>query len=233
VTNRVWRVGDVALRQGHPQATALGIDRCREWHVLQRLRRHGIGPEPLRFDRQRDLAAFTWLAGESGAPEAEAARALLQRLHALPRCGQRFSPAATIAHYRALLEGRLPAALRELSDRCEETSWMLEETAELRLCHNDCVAKNWLHLEDGSWRLIDFEFAGDNDPAFDFATLSLDVDLGPLPERVAAYRPVVDCLWTLYCLVLAELDEAKREPAQRQARERCARLGILLERQGR
>lgn len=227
MTNRVWRVGDLAVRQGPPHAALLGIDRCREWNVLQRLRGHAIGPDPLRFDQRRDLAAFRWLRGQPGVVEPQAAARLLTRLHTLPRCGQRFSPAATIRHYRSVLGRTLEPVLDEFAQRCVEASDALEESAELRLCHNDCVAKNWIQLEDGTLRLIDFEFAGDNDPAFDFATLSLDVDLGAVPHRVAAYRPVVDCLWILYCLVLATVDEGKRAAAEGQIDGRRQRLGTL------
>ena len=224
MTNRVWQHGTLALRQGSPHAALLGIDRCREWHVLQRLQGHGVGPAVLRFDCVRDLAAFHWIPGEAGAPEAGAAVKLLHRLHALPLCGHRFSPAAMIRRYRQALGAGLAPELALLSHRCEDVSRALEEDAELRLCHNDCVAKNWVRSGTGALRLIDFEFAGDNDPAFDLATLSLDVDLGALAPRVEAYRPVVDCLWLLYCLLLASLDPDRRQAARAQAALRLSRL---------
>ena len=228
MTNRVWRVdsahGPLALRQGRPHAPLLGIDRCREWHVLQRLRGHHIGPEVQRFDARQDRAAFTWIPGTPGAPEPGAAQALLHRLHALPLCGYRFSPAELIERYRDLLGASLPPGIAHLSQACQQISLALETDAPLRLCHNDCVAKNWIRTGSGALRLIDCEFAGDNDPAFDLATLSLDVDLGPLPPRVAAYRPIVDCLWLLYCLVLAAVDPEQQEAARRQAAGRLQRL---------
>lgn len=228
MTNRVWRAltphGALALRAGHPRSALLGIDRCREWHVLLRLQGHDIGPQPLHFDRRRDHAAFVWIPGQPGPPPPQAAREILARLHALPLSGYRFSPAAMIRHYRENVD--LPSDIAAASHRYEDASARLEEDAVLRLCHNDSVAKNWIRRDDGGLRLIDFEFAGDNDPAFDLATLSLDVDLGPLAPRVAAYRPIVDCLWLLYCLVLASVDPSKRGAAEAQAKRRRQRLGL-------
>ncbi len=233
MTNRVSQVpgprGPVCLRQGHPDARVLGIDRCREWRVLSRLRGLDIGPAPLRIDHTRDVTLFEWLPGRM--PEATAARqaaALLGRLHSLPPIGVRFSPSAAIRQYLRIAD--VPAGLRNLSIACADASARLEERAELRLCHNDCVPKNWIQLPDGKLRLIDFEFAGDNDPAFDFATLSLDwaIDLPPeIESRARIYRPVVDVLWTLYCLIVADIDPPSRDEALRQATLRQARLGGL------
>lgn len=224
MTNRVSRVGNVCVREGHPESAALGIDRCREWQVLLRLRGLGIGPRLIRMDRVRDVTLFEWLPGSQPNEVGDAVK-LLARLHAQPRCGLRFSPAAMIRQYLRLIE--VPGKLRDLSSACADVSEGLEESAELTLCHNDCVAKNWIQLPDGGLRLIDFEFAGDNDPAFDLATLSLEWDAYPPSNpRVRAYRPVVDCLWTLYCLVVAEVDPECRAEVMAQAAFRMARLGV-------
>jgi aminoglycoside phosphotransferase (APT) family kinase protein len=66
-------------------------------------------------------------------------------------------------------------------------------------------------------KLIDFEFAAPNDPAFDLATWCLAFHIEPedpildaygrreqrLSSRVRAYMPVVDALWSLYCCFMA------------------------------
>jgi thiamine kinase-like enzyme len=86
-----------------------------------------------------------------------------------------------------------------------------------RPCHNDTWPPNF--IDDGSvLHLLDWEYSGMNDPAWDLADLSVEAGLDEaaeahllatygtghdpgLPARVAALKPVTDLLWGLWALV--------------------------------
>lgn len=208
------------VRQGRPFAALLGIDRHREIDVLHRIRHLEIGPELLSMDLQQDRAVFRAIPGVpldgNATHPAILARSLtvLSRLHRQPAYGTPFSASSLIRHYLTIAP--IPRELRNFCERQAERSAQLEQSAELALCHNDCLAKNWILTPDADLKLIDFEFAAPNDPAFDLATWCLAFHVDPadplldsyarsepqFTNRVRTYVPVVDALWTLYCHIM-------------------------------
>lgn len=49
---------------------------------------------------------------------------------------------------------------------------------ETRCCHNDLAPQNWIEAPSGKIYLLDWEYAGLNDPAFDLASLLLESEFG-------------------------------------------------------
>ncbi|MBT8088237.1 MAG: phosphotransferase family protein [Gammaproteobacteria bacterium] len=90
--------------------------------------------------------------------------AALRRLHSLPPTGRRFDSRSAAALYA----DRIDAERTEV-DRCLNIIGALPETAHRCLCHNDLVAENILSAPDV--RFLDWEYACDNDPLFDLATI--------------------------------------------------------------
>lgn len=209
------------IRHGRPFAELLGIDRSREVQVLRQIRHLGIGPELLSIDLQTDQTIFRAIPGVSlenvGASPVVLAQSLtvLGRLHKQPAIGTPFSASRSIRHYLAM--DPLPRVLHDFCEHQAAICAELERPAEFTLCHNDCVAKNWILKPDGGLSLIDYEFAAPNDPVFDLATWCLTFNIEPedpllnaygcweqrLPSRIRAFMPVVDALWTLYCRSLS------------------------------
>lgn len=98
--------------------------------------------------------------------------AVARRLHALPCSGRRYEPLGAARQYAACVPGELAGLARTCVDIVAE----YRLCGDLRPCHNDLVAANVIDGE--SLRLIDWEYACDNDPAFDIATLIAHHNLG-------------------------------------------------------
>lgn len=90
-------------------------------------------------------------------------------------------------------------------------------------CHNDIFPKNWIIDVRGNPRLIDFEYSGNNDPAFELATLFVeskwdeetmrqvcvkyfDDDSPKHFSSVWMQSILFDSLWSLYSLIRAGLN---------------------------
>jgi thiamine kinase-like enzyme len=89
----------------------------------------------------------------------------LRRLHALPLTGRRFDAVAAADTYIR----EIGDAHRGAAKRFHAAIRAAPVRSELRCCHNDLVAANILYA-DGV-RLLDWEYACDNDPLFDLATI--------------------------------------------------------------
>lgn len=212
----------VIIRQGRPFAAQLGIDRHREIAILHQIRHLSIGPEFLHVDFTNDRTTFRSIPGVALGTMPVAHTTLRQSLrtlgllHSQPCSGDAFSPSQLIRRYleRAPVSPSFAAVCKRMALDAEE----MERQAIRHLCHNDCVAKNWIIQTDGRVRLIDFEFAGAGDPAFDLATWSLSFGIAPdaipsfgytpwhagLTLRSHRWMPIVDTLWALFCGVLAK-----------------------------
>jgi thiamine kinase-like enzyme len=95
-------------------------------------------------------------------------------------------------------------------------------------CHNDLIPENMLETGDGL-TLIDWEYSGMNDPAWDIASFSLESGFDEAQERrfikaysggvvqprfslrVEAYRLLQDYLWSLWSLLQ---ETASRDPVK-------------------
>lgn len=90
----------------------------------------------------------------------------LRRVHALPLTGRKFDAPAAAQHYAANVGDKADAA--EVG-RHVATVGSIRLTNDVRCCHNDLVAGNILSTP--ALLLLDWEYACDNDPLFDIATV--------------------------------------------------------------
>lgn len=154
----------------------------------------GLGPALLLADRATGLLVQEYISqahppGLEGAPALPASLArMATALGSLHRCGRtlpgRYDVFAVIANYRAQLLRKgcaLPAWPPALIAALSATQSTLAARA-LVPCHNDPVPENFLFAGPRTW-LVDWEYAGMNDPAFDLAYLSLEADLSPDSEH--------------------------------------------------
>ena len=131
-----------------------------------------VAPEVVARDPLRGHLLTRWIDGPvlAAAPPSPAeAGAYLARLHGvIPHGLRRYDLAAEVAalfrraRRRGCLHADVAAAARLLAWRPRPTSG----------CHNDLNPWNIIRAGDG-WRTLDWEQAGDNDPLFDLAGLSL------------------------------------------------------------
>ncbi|MDJ0939992.1 MAG: choline/ethanolamine kinase family protein [Woeseiaceae bacterium] len=92
--------------------------------------------------------------------------AVLKRVHALPLTGRVFNAIDAAEHYIERLTDDVDPLLAERAIATVREHWA---PANLCCCHNDLVAENI--LETDRLRFLDWEYACDNDPFFDLATI--------------------------------------------------------------
>lgn len=97
--------------------------------------------------------------------------ASLRRLHALPPTGRTFDAIGAANRYRASLVN----PNEELVSRCDHIIRSVRLPKQLCCCHNDLVAGNIITTP--ALRFIDWEYACDNDPLFDLATIVAEHEL--------------------------------------------------------
>lgn len=178
LTNRTYRIdhqGDtLVLRLDATHTKQFGLDRLTELLVLRTASAAGLAPAIVHADPQRGILLTRFLPGRIWSrldlqvpARVEALAALLRRVHALPSSGVVFDARATAARYAEKLPtdnayyAFAPTCLDIIGATC------LPESP--RLCHNDVVAGNLIGSSPPM--LLDWEYACDNDPLFDLASL--------------------------------------------------------------
>lgn len=100
----------------------------------------------------------------------------LRQLHALPLSGRTFDATVAARRYAARIEG----ADKSLINQCEQLVESMRQPHNLCCCHNDLVAANIIATPDIMF--LDWEYACDNDPMFDLATV---IEHHELPDAMA------------------------------------------------
>jgi len=240
ITNRNYRVdvdgSPYVVRLEAPASTGLAIDRDNEWHNTRQAAALGMAPHVLERFPAENLSVREFLAGRTLSAE-ELRRPgnptrlgeLLRRLHHgatfrgefdLLRAGEGFCRHIASAGYATSADyATRKAALALLSTVLEP------RPTTLAACHNDLLAENF--LDDGqTWRLIDFEYSGMNDPCFELGNLCRELDFSdnerhelcqayfaPATEsqlaRVRLQMLVSDVGWSLWAMLQEHASEVE------------------------
>ena len=96
----------------------------------------------------------------------------LRQLHSLPLSGRTFDASDAARLYLRTIKSDDTEQL----ERCVHVIDSMPAPMNLSLCHNDLVVGNL--IEAGRIMFIDWEYACDNDPFFDLATIAAHHDLG-------------------------------------------------------
>jgi thiamine kinase-like enzyme len=240
------------------KGTEAYIDRAAERHNAIMAARAGVSPAVVHFDPASgvmltDHVAGATMSGERFRDLGAVARAALafRRLHTsgLSFSG-RFDLFTKMDEYQALLDGMgvpVPDGYVEAKAAAEAVRPRLADVP-LAPCHCDPLAEN---LIDAGWRmwLVDWEYAGTNDPMWDLGDLSVEAGFGPEQDaallhayfagpppaaeraRMVVYKAMCDLLWTLWGVI----QHANGNPADdfaayaRGRLERCRRLMATAE----
>jgi thiamine kinase len=178
LTNRVFKLsnnGDAyVLRLDADHTAQLGLDRATEHSILERAYAKGLAPEMVHMDESggilllRYIDGRVWTAADLlDSENIELLADLLRRVHALPLCGKKFDAGAIADTYLKCLEN--DADTRKLSQHCRDIIRSVDAIASQSCCHNDVVAGNIISTPN--LMLLDWEYASDNDPLFDLASL--------------------------------------------------------------
>lgn len=190
LTNRVFLVrstdGACVLRLASDHISP-GIDHVRELQILQTAASAGIAPPIVYSDPAlgilvtEHLDGRVWQASDlDDEQNLEQLALLLRRVHALPKCARHMDPVAIAGRYLRLLESQHD--LSTFASHCVEVIRKNAGGGMTACCHNDVVASNV--IQGRALQLIDWEYASDNDPLFDLASLIGFHDLAEKQQQI-------------------------------------------------
>lgn len=234
LTNRNYRIdsdrGSYVLRLAG-EGTGDYIDRTAEWHNASIASEAGVNAEIMHFDvgsgtmicRYIDNAVTLDTAGFSDPAVLARTGLAFRKLH---DCGRQFSGQFELfeqidAYLKVLsdLGAELPPGYSEVQAEAEKVRVALgSHSLPQRPCHCDPMMENCIDDGEKVW-IIDFEYAGNNDPMWDLGDLSvegsfddtqddlfLQAYFGGSPTeydrgRMVMYKAMCDLLWTLWGVV--------------------------------
>lgn len=245
LTNRIYRVQSDGrqwlLRLNGRDSCTVQPDRSCEHAILEAAGIAGIAPAVHFSDPDAGILVTEFLEGRvwqaadlHSTKNIEALAELLRRVHALPLCGTRMNLAGMTEQYLVLIEARKGNS--EFATLCARIVNENPTSRGVACCHNDIVAANV--IDAAGLKLIDWEYACDNEPMFDLASAIgyHDIDVGrqrilldayagaanaELKERLAAQVRIFDAIQWLWLAARQSVS-----PNTKQAR----RLDALQER---
>ena len=259
LTNRNYEVdgpaGHFVLRLAG-EGTADYIDRATEEHNARIAAEAGVNAEVVHFDVASGTMLTRYIEGSltlsaEGFRDLGSVRRAGEAFRRLHDCGRlfegRFELFEQIDSYLGVVK-KLGADLPEgYPDVQREAGAVRAALAghdlPLRPCHCDPLAENFLDTGARVF-IIDFEYAGNNDPMWDLGDLAVEAEMGPEQQaalleayfggepppfaagRAVMYKAMCDLLWTLWGVV----QHANGNPAEdfwayaTGRLERCRRL---------
>ena len=196
----------------------LRVDRDEEYASSVIAAEAGIGATVVAYLPQHGAMVLEWIEGE--AQSAEELRAgdkplqvarTLRRLHSCPPFRSDYDLFGSLREYRRILDEEgfaLPDRYDDYAGQAAALETALTATpVALRPCHNDMMPANFIDA-GGALRLIDYEYAANNDPCFDLGGIWSEAGMAPeqldrmvreyhgepRPDQVARAR-----LWAIVC----------------------------------
>ncbi len=172
------------LRIDSPVAAAFCLQRKNEAEVLQAVSAERLGPALVAALPEQGILVTEYVEGRSLDPEElrsagrlHSIAALLKRVHTMTPVGRPLALRGRLDAYAAQVDPALAAPL------VNEVDALLRRVCVDRatgcLCHNDPNAGNFIAMNSGQLRLIDWEYAAIGDPFFDLAVVAQHHDLSP------------------------------------------------------
>lgn len=186
---------DLVVRWSQGDPVALGIDRDAEAAHTRIAAAEGVAADVVEYRPDLGLLVIEFLAGKplvnadfADADVLRRAAASCRVLHAGPAFGTRFDMFERQAAYLRTVRRRgyrIPAGYDDHADAWSDVRRVLATAARpLVPCNNDLLAANF--IDDGAkvW-LIDYEYSGNNDAAFELGNTATECDFGL--DQVEAY----------------------------------------------
>jgi thiamine kinase-like enzyme len=186
-------------RLSNPSGDLLAIDRIAEYHNSVAAAASGAAPAVADWAPQVGVLVVEWVQGRTLTEQDVADPAMMRRiaascrlLHAGPRFVNDYDVFAVQRRYLDVVTERgfrLPTGYLDHLPVVEEIRAALAVRPEPTVpCHNDLVPANLIDDGERIW-LIDYEYAGNNDPCFELGNSWSESDQSPelLEELVTAY----------------------------------------------
>ena len=204
LTNRNYRVrttggAQYVARFSGAKSSLLAIDRDAEYRNSQLAAAAGVGPRVVEYAPDEGVLVVEWIDGRTFSDAdlddpAQLARVadVCRRLHAGARFVGEFDMFDIQRRYLAIVQEsgfRLPEDYLSFEPAVRRVESVLRASSTGTVpCHNDLLAANI--MDDGTrlW-LIDYEYAGNNDPCFELGNIWSEAALPPdrLVQLVDAY----------------------------------------------
>jgi thiamine kinase-like enzyme len=194
ITNHNYKVvadGEAfVLRIAGADTDLLGIDRHAERDASLAAAELGIAPEVVAFLEPEGFLVTRFVEGEAGVVDPAEAAGLLRRFHEGRAISGRFDAFRVVGAYAQTAAERgvqVPARYawaHDLAARIEARRGAVTP----KPCHADLLAANFVHDGKRVW-IVDWEYAGMGDPAFDLANFAVNNGLDEDGDRalLAAY----------------------------------------------
>jgi thiamine kinase-like enzyme len=233
----------------------LAVDRKNELHNTRAAAETGVAPPVVDAIPEWNVFILEWLDAQTMSNEAlarpgvpERIAASLRTLHGGPRFKLDFNMFRLSERYLALVDERdiaIPAGYRDHLGLLPQIETALgRHPAPTVPCHNDLLAENYLDDGERLW-LVDWEYSGNNDPAFELGNTAQELGYGPaqVEELCAAYFGEVspallgrmrlqmimsDVGWTLWAAIQARISTIDYDFTG-WAEERWARAAAALD----
>jgi thiamine kinase-like enzyme len=192
--------GVYVVRLFAARSELLQVDRDDEYASTVTAATAGVGAPVVAYLPEHGAMVLEYLEGEAqsdedlrrGGKHLEVARTL-RRLHACPPFHKDFDPFGSLRAYRRMVDAEglpLPDGYDDYARRASALEAALASQAvALRPCHNDMMPANFIDV-GGSLRLIDYEYAANNDPCFDLGCIWAEAGMTPeqLDDMVVEYH---------------------------------------------
>lgn len=190
---------DVVVRMSSPDSMGLAIDRQAEYRNSQAAAASGASPGVVEFLAEQHLLVVEYLEGRTLTPADVRDGDYLPRiaevcrlLHSGPRFVSYFNMFDIQRTYVQTVTAngyRLPAGYLEFEPQVAQIERALATVDVPTVpCNNDLLAANFIDDGERLW-IIDFEYAGNNDPCFELGNIWSESNLAPeqLDELVSLY----------------------------------------------
>ena len=208
LTNTNYKVvtadGAYVMRVSAKDAGLLAIDRENEYLNSVSAAEAGVGAEVVDYVPQHSLLVLEFIEGHTQSAEdlrrgdkIEMVAHACRRLHGAGRFRDDFNMFDIQRRYLALVQDRgfrLPDRYLEFEPAVREIERAMAVRDEGTVpCNNDLLAENFIDT-GGEFRLIDYEYSGNNDACFELGNVwsESNLSLDQLDQLVAAYygRPL-------------------------------------------
>lgn len=191
--------GDYAVRRYANDTGLLAIDRDNEYENAQRAASVGVGPQAVAYLPERNTMVFEFIEGRAMTAESlrddghiDQIAAACRWLHSAEPFRDDFDMFVTQPRYLEIVQARgfrLPERYEEFVAQVEAIRDAFTVRAEGTVpCNNDLLAGNFI-LTDLGFRLIDYEYSGNNDACFELGNVwsESNLSLPQLEQLVTAY----------------------------------------------
>ena len=188
------------VRRWSDDGALLAIDRDNEHENSVKAAEAGVGAEVVAYRPQDNTLVIAFLEGRTMSSEAmreeasmDEVASAIRRLHDAAPFRDDFDMFAIQPRYRKLADERgfrVPDRYDEFAGQVEAIREALAVHAGPKVpCNNDLLAENFIQTADG-YRLIDYEYSGNNDAGFELGNVWSEsgLSLAQLEELVYAYH---------------------------------------------